>query len=108
MEQAMSSFPEVGGYFFVVTLAVVLFAGLYVARHLMGRYLKPHVFLSYRRADQERENVADRLYTDLVNEYEPDNVFMDVYGIRDGESFPPVLKHQLKKSNTIVAIIGEG
>lgn len=61
------------------------------------------IFLSYRRDDAEGE--AGRLFDDLIGEFGPDKVFMDVAGIEPGRDFRKVIDQNVASCGVLLAMI---
>src|SRR5277367_985603 len=64
------------------------------------------IFISYRRDDAEGQ--AGRLYDDLVAEFGPDSVFMDVAAIQPGRDFRKAIDQSLSSCGAFLSVIGRG
>jgi hypothetical protein len=64
------------------------------------------IFISYRRDDTEGQ--AGRLYDDLVAEFGPDSVFMDVIAIQPGRDFRKAIDQSLSSCGVFLSVIGKG
>jgi hypothetical protein len=62
------------------------------------------IFISYRRLDSKSD--ARSICQRLEKTFGKGKVFIDVDSIRPGENFQSVLKNDLEKCNTMVAVIG--
>ena len=62
------------------------------------------IFISYRRDDTEGQ--AGRLYGDLVEQFGPDAVFMDVAGIEVGRDFRKAIDEHVSSCGLLLALIG--
>ena len=62
------------------------------------------IFISYRRDDTEGQ--AGRLYDDLVEQFGPDTVFMDVAGIEAGRDFRKAIDEHVSSCGLLLALIG--
>lgn len=62
------------------------------------------IFISYRRDDTEGE--AGRLFDDLTRAFGPENVFMDVAGIRPGVDFRTAIEDNVAHCGVLLAIVG--
>lgn len=62
------------------------------------------IFLSYRRSDSQ--NVADRIYDYLVQEFGSEDVFKDVDSIPLGADFRRVIEESVIRTEVLVAVIG--
>lgn len=63
------------------------------------------IFISYRRDDSEGH--AGRLFKDLVGQFGPNSVFMDVAGIEPGRDFRRVIDDQVASCGVLLAMIGK-
>jgi hypothetical protein len=64
------------------------------------------IFLNYRREDTE--DAAGRLYDLLAEEFQEDNVFMDVDKIPEGVPFADYISEAVARADVFVAVIGRG
>lgn len=62
------------------------------------------VFMSYRRDDAM--GYAGSLVRELQRTFNPDEVFMDVSGIRGGEEFPEVIRKKIEAVDVMLVLIG--
>ena len=62
------------------------------------------VFISYRRDDAM--GYAGSLVRELQQTFNPDEVFMDVSGIRGGEEFPEVIRKKIEAVDVMLVLIG--
>ncbi len=62
------------------------------------------IFISYRRDDSEGE--AGRLFDDLSRVFGPENVFMDVAGIKPGADFRRVIEEGVAQCGVLLAVVG--
>src|SRR5262245_3337888 len=63
------------------------------------------IFINYRRDDSI--GMAGRLHDRLVQDFGPDNIFMDVDNIPFGEDFVVHLNSQVAACDIVVAVIGK-
>ena len=66
--------------------------------------MQGRIFLSYRRGDDP--GFAGRLFDQLQNAFEPEQLFMDVDSIQPGDDFVAVLEEQIAKCDVLLAVIG--
>ena len=64
------------------------------------------IFVSCRRDDTEGQ--AGRLYDDLVAEFGPDSVFMDVTAMQPGRDFRKAIDQSLSSSGVFLSVICKG
>ena len=64
----------------------------------------PKVFISYRRADSQY--VTDHIYEYFQNQFEAENVFLDVGNIPFGVDFRVYLREQVAAHDVVLVIIG--
>jgi TIR domain len=62
------------------------------------------IFLSYRRDDSS--GWAGRLYEHLIQEWGPDEVFMDIDAIAPGEDFRRAIAHTMETCDVVLVVIG--
>ena len=62
------------------------------------------IFLNYRRGDDPGN--TGRLFDRLQDEFEPDQLFLDVDNIAPGLDFVRVLNERVAESDVLLAIIG--
>ena len=62
------------------------------------------IFISYRRDDSEGE--AGRLFDDLIKQFSPDAVFMDVSAIEAGSDFRKAIEESIASCGVVLVIIG--
>jgi hypothetical protein len=65
----------------------------------------PRLFISYRREDDDRYYVVQALLERLVGRYGPSSVFVD-QSIEPGAHFPSQLEAEVRRSDTLVVIVG--
>jgi hypothetical protein len=63
------------------------------------------IFISYRRDDAEGQ--AGRLYDDLIAEFGPNSVFIDVSTIEPGQDFRKAIDQSLSSCGAFLAVIGK-
>ena len=63
------------------------------------------IFISYRREDAEGQ--AGRLFTDLVQHFGEESVFMDVAGIEPGRDFRKAIDDHVAACGVLLAVIGK-
>ncbi len=64
----------------------------------------PSIFISYRRSDSEA--YAGRLHERLISEFGEAEVFMDIFGIRPGETFSCAVQQAAAYCAVMVPVIG--
>jgi len=64
----------------------------------------PGVFVSYRRDDAM--GYAGALVRELQQTFNPNEVFMDISGIRGGEAFPEVIRRKIESADVMLVLIG--
>lgn len=62
------------------------------------------IFISYRRDDSE--DVAGRIYDELIKHFPSDDVFMDVDSIPDGADFVQVIQDKVRECQVMLVVIG--
>jgi hypothetical protein len=66
--------------------------------------MKEQIFLNYRR--QDSEGSTGRLYDQLIEHFDPSQIFMDVDTIEPGLDFVEVIDKAVGSCNVLLAIIG--
>jgi hypothetical protein len=66
----------------------------------------PRIFLNYRRDDSEA--YAGRLHETLSRAFGREDVFMDIFSIRPGETFPWTVQQAVASCRVMVCVIGPG
>ena len=62
------------------------------------------IFINYRR--QDSEGYVGRLYDHLVQQFDTDNIFMDVNSIEPGADFVTTLEEAVAVCDVFLAMIG--
>jgi hypothetical protein len=62
------------------------------------------IFINYRRMDTEGH--VGRLYDHLIQQFKPENIFMDVQNIEPGADFVRVLEDAVAQCEVFIAMIG--
>jgi len=63
-----------------------------------------NIFISYRHADSE--GYVGRLYDQLLNFYDPSQIFMDASTLQPGENFETKINRVLQNCDILLAVIG--
>ena len=66
--------------------------------------LMSRIFINYRRMDTE--GYVGRLYDHLIQQFKPENIFMDVQNIEPGADFVQVLENAVAQCEVFIAMIG--
>jgi hypothetical protein len=71
----------------------------------LGADGKQHIFLSYRRSDCQAQ--ANGLYDGLVHRLSNASLFMDIDSIPPGVDFEQHIRHEIKRSDVVLVMIGD-